>query len=253
MQLDACPPIRYLKRRGQRNIRIRVKHDAITVSAPWYCSNREMAHFVAEREAWIRQAFDRLHTAEAGKRAELEAHRGHLLLRGIWVPVVLREARPDSDQWLLTERAGRIDAYPPEGVESSAFAVASAIDDLGKTRLLADVPDTVRRDFARRLASAELPVEFEQIANQLGFSWNRLFIRSQKTKWGTCSAKGHISLNWRLIKCPETIRHYIIIHELCHTIHLNHSDAFWTLVRSYYPEVDRAHRWLKSEGSLAFL
>jgi len=253
MQLDGCPTIQYQKRRGQRNLRIRVRHDAVLVSAPWHCSRREMEQFVAERESWIRQASQRIFSDEARKRDELASRLGHILLRGQWIPAVRRDPRPGSQNWLLVERSTRIDVYPPDGVQPDTVTEIHSSDSPGKIWPLIDVPADIRNEFCRSIATKELPLAFEQLASELGFTWNRLFIRSQKTKWGTCSAKGHISLNWRLVKCPETIRRYIIIHELCHTVHLNHSPAFWGLVKSHYTEVDSAHKWLKTQGSLAFL
>lgn len=231
-QLSGCPKIVYLRRRGQKNIRIRIKHDSIHVSAPWYCSTLAMSEFVVEREAWIRQSLQKI-TTRAEHRAKIfDERKDQILLRGTWVPMVIRHSIPESSAWTLTERSGRVDAYPPDGS--------------------LEVPRSVQRDFLTQVAKAELPRRFQEVAAALPFHWNRLFIRSQKTKWGTCSSKGNISLNWRLIMCPPHILEYLIIHELCHTVHMNHSKQFWNLVRSHYPAVEEAHRWLKSQGNLCF-
>ena len=75
--------------------------------------------------------------------------------------------------------------------------------------------------------------------------FNRLFIRSQRTKWGTCSAKRSISLNWRLICTPKHVVDYVILHELVHTKILNHSHRFWVHLRAVCLGIGAAINWLK--------
>jgi predicted metal-dependent hydrolase len=82
--------------------------------------------------------------------------------------------------------------------------------------------------------------------------FKRLFIRSQRTKWGTCSAKGNISLNWRLILTPKLVIDYVIMHELIHTKILNHSHGFWVHLRAVYPNSDAAMQWLKQNRNVVF-
>ncbi len=242
MQLEACPPIEYVKRKNQRNLRIRVKSDAVVVSAPYFCSQREMTAFVYERREWILETVGKLREKTSKTTNLLKSRENEILLRGEWLPLVIRPTRPGSKTWLLKERENRVDVYPPESFPAPKTLFETAT-----------VPNDIKNAFAKKLAQEELPLHFEELSGRLPFRWSRLFIRSQKTKWGTCSSKGNISLNWRLIKCPATIRDYIIIHELCHTVHLNHSPAFWNLVRQYYPDIEKAHKWLKTEGQFAFL
>lgn len=251
MQIDGIPTIEYIKRRRQRNIRIRVRADAVVVSAPWYCSKSQMTSFVRDRETWIRTTVSRLTHAHKQSVEALTAHENHIKLRGEWVPFVFRSPRPESTDWLLIEREKRVDVYPPENEyqETSDNDVTANPSD----NHALSVPNDVQLAFLRDLARKELPAKFEQIADKLAFNWTRLFIRSQKTKWGTCSTRGNISLNWRLIMCPPEILDYIIIHELCHTVHMNHSKSFWKLVKEHYPHVDEAHKWLKTEGNQVFL
>ncbi len=97
------------------------------------------------------------------------------------------------------------------------------------------------RAHARSFLSARI-AEFSA-SHRLPF--NRLFIRSQRTKWGTCSAKCNISLNWRLILIPKQVIDYVIMHELVHTKILNHSHHFWIHLRAVCPGMDTAMKWLK--------
>jgi hypothetical protein len=99
----------------------------------------------------------------------------------------------------------------------------------------------------RRLAARELPVRLEALAAQHGFVVRRVTVRSQRTRWGSCSRRGTISLNWRLIQTPESVRDYIILHELAHLRQMNHSSRFWQEVERLCPDYRTAERWLKQQ------
>ncbi len=72
-----------------------------------------------------------------------------------------------------------------------------------------------------------------------------LSFRNQKTRWGSCSTAGHISLNWKLVFAPEAVIDYVVIHELAHLVHANHSVRFWNLVETFDPEARLHRRWLR--------
>lgn len=82
----------------------------------------------------------------------------------------------------------------------------------------------------RRAAKADLPPRIERIARQTGLHYAKLSIRASRTKWGSCSGQNHISLSLFLMTLPEHLRDFVIIHELCHTVHHNHSPRFHALV-----------------------
>lgn len=85
-------------------------------------------------------------------------------------------------------------------------------------------------------------------ALEMGVSPSRVIVRDQKRRWGSCSSKRTISLNWRLIMAPEEILDYIIIHELAHLRHMNHSRRFWTLVERHCPDYPECEQWISDEG-----
>jgi predicted metal-dependent hydrolase len=78
-------------------------------------------------------------------------------------------------------------------------------------------------------------------------------VRNQRSRWGSCSARGTVSLNWRLVRTPDNVRDYIILHELAHLREMNHSDRFWARVAETCPGWREAERWLKRHGSLVGL
>jgi len=99
------------------------------------------------------------------------------------------------------------------------------------------------RHWIRRRARQALPPLLERVSRQTGLTYNRVTIRSQKTRWGSCSSRGNISLNDQLLFLPANAVEYLMVHELCHTRHLNHSKAVWALVQSHCPGY-RAHEKL---------
>jgi hypothetical protein len=103
------------------------------------------------------------------------------------------------------------------------------------------------RAWIRRRARALFPQRLREISRQTGLEFKRVTIRSQKTRWGSCSSRGHISLNDQLLFLPAKTVDYLMIHELCHTRHLNHSKDFWRLVESLCPDF-RSHEKLLSRS-----
>ncbi len=102
----------------------------------------------------------------------------------------------------------------------------------------------------RQMAARELPPHVLEFAARHGLSVQRVTVRNQKSRWGSCSRRGTISLNWRLIQTPELVRDYIILHELAHLRQMNHSEKFWQEVEQLCPHFRDAERWLKDHREL---
>lgn len=81
-----------------------------------------------------------------------------------------------------------------------------------------------------------------------GYSFNKIYIKNQKTRWGSCSKKGNLNLNYKILFLPEDLRDYIIVHEICHLKELNHSQKFWNLVAKAFPEYSRIKKELNRNG-----
>ncbi|MBQ9984658.1 MAG: M48 family metallopeptidase [Lachnospiraceae bacterium] len=101
----------------------------------------------------------------------------------------------------------------------------------------------------REKARMVLTGRTEFFAGKLGVTYNKIRIGSQRTRWGSCSSKGTISYNWKLILMPEAVRDYVVVHELCHLLEMNHSPQFWKVVEEIIPNYKEYRRWLKENGS----
>jgi hypothetical protein len=97
----------------------------------------------------------------------------------------------------------------------------------------------------RAQARLVLPARLAELAARFKLTVARVSVRNQRWRWGSCSRDGHICLNWRLVQMPEWIRDYVMIHELMHLKHLDHSARFWGLVAAACPEYEQARRWLR--------
>ncbi len=101
----------------------------------------------------------------------------------------------------------------------------------------------------RKAAKKDLPARAERFAEQMSVGYGQLAIRCQKTRWGSCSAKGNINLNLLLMLCPEDVRDYVVVHELSHLKEMNHSKRFWSVVESTLPDYRVSKKWLKDNGA----
>jgi len=98
----------------------------------------------------------------------------------------------------------------------------------------------------RRLAAETLPARLLELAAGLGRRVAGVSVRAQRTRWGSCSPAGRISLNWRLVQMPDAVRDYVLLHELTHLLHLNHSKRFWRELARVCPWHREARAWLRA-------
>ena len=104
-------------------------------------------------------------------------------------------------------------------------------------------------DWLTEAAKEDIPLRVSRLAALVGVTYGRITIRSQHTRWGSCSAKGNLNFNCLLFLCPEAVRDYVVIHELCHRKQLNHSPAFWAEVERCCPDYRSHKKWLKENGT----
>ena len=99
-------------------------------------------------------------------------------------------------------------------------------------------------------ALRELPPRLRDFARQMGVTYGKVTIRSQKTRWGSCSARGNLNFNCLLMLTPPEVQDYVLVHELAHRIEMNHSPRFWKIVENVLPDYKRRKQWLRKEGTL---
>jgi len=206
-----------------KHVRLRVSpHEGLVVVVPGGFDTGLIPGIVRERIPWIRRALEKIppvHPRTAGLPE-------NLFLRSIGEQWAVLCFGSEEERSFLTENTGRV-------LEIHAVADDSA------------VPGDLLREWVRRKTVIELLPRLEEAARRYGFSYSRGMVRHQKTRWGSCSTRGTISLNMKLLFLPPELVEYIFLHELCHTVHMNHSQHFWALLERHMPDCrirDRAMR-----------
>lgn len=105
------------------------------------------------------------------------------------------------------------------------------------------------RDMADK-ALEVIPERVKYYAEKLGVTYGRITIRNQRTKWGSCTSKGNLNFNCLLMAAPSEVLDSVVVHELCHRLHMNHSKEFYASIYRIFPDYDKWNKWLKDNGGL---
>ena len=119
----------------------------------------------------------------------------------------------------------------------------------GEASPLRDGDIRVLADRARR----EIPPRVFRAAQAMGVTYGRITIRNQTGRWGSCSSTGNLNFNCLLMLAPESVLNYVVVHELCHRKHMDHSPAFWQEVARVLPDYKKEEAWLKREGRVLLM
>jgi len=213
------PETSYRVRRSDRARRVRVSVDlerGVEVVLPRRSPESAAAAAVVQLGPWIER-----------RLAETREVRATLVARGDTVPYL-------GTSLALSYEPGR-----------------SRVHRRGDVLLVPAGDDDARRALERwfrRAARAEIAPRLEAAAAALGVGYGSLTIRNQRTRWGSCSARGALSFNWRLLLAPEPVLDYVVWHEACHLCVMDHSPSFWSLVREHCPGYEEPRRWLRRQG-----
>jgi predicted metal-dependent hydrolase len=224
----------YTVRRSDRarRARIQVTADGVEVIVPRRLPLREVEPFVESKRAWIERTLLRMRTAATERpRPRLEGG-GEVPLLGERLRLRVR-----------VEPARRRDHVARRGDEL-AVAVAAPGPEAIRAALERWYRGRARVEVARRLDAA---------VDRVGQSYSGLQIRGQRTRWASCSEKGAMSFNWRLLLAPSEILDYVVEHEVAHLEIHDHSRRFWALLAQRSPDCREHERWLRANGQTLLL
>jgi predicted metal-dependent hydrolase len=160
-----------------------------------------------------------------------------------------RPSRP-KEWWIGTKILFRDEPVKLEaGVNGESGMIRFGSEVVKATNPAADLRPTIERHLWR-LAANELPPRVLEYAALHQLPVRRITVRNQRSRWGSCSRRGTISLNWRLIQTPAFVRDYLVVHEIMHLKEMNHSSRFWREVERACPDYEAAEQWLKRHSSL---
>jgi predicted metal-dependent hydrolase len=259
------PELVFVRSLRARNYRLTLRKDGVAVATiPTRGSEHEARRFVDSHRDWLERA--RARHARKPRAAEVWTVGTSVLWRGELTEIRVASAPlPAAAGPLCPVVAGwhpRVrppacaGANVPGTPRSAGFpgkpTVCLAADIFRVTTFAGDLRAPLEAQFARR-AKIELPGRTWELAAETGADVKHVTVRNQRSRWGSCSAGGTISLNWRLVQAPDSVRDYIIYHELMHLREMNHSDRFWARVAEVCPWWRDAEKWLKRNGSLVGL
>jgi predicted metal-dependent hydrolase len=215
--------IAYTVRRSARARRVRVTVDpqaGVQVVLPARAPAREAAAAVAQLRGWIER-----------RLAETQAVRDRIAARGDTAPYLGADLR-------LVPEAGRTRVHR----RGDALLVPDGDGD-----------GAALERWYRRQARVEIAPRLDAAVAALGRPYRSLTIRAQRTRWGSCSSTGAMSFNWRLLLAPEPVLDYVVWHEACHLVHMDHSPRFWAVVARHCPAYEQPRRWLRRNGATLVL
>lgn len=215
--LPGDPPVEITLRRSTRarrfSLRVSRLDGQVTLSMPARAREAEALRFVADKASWLRSVL-----RDAIPRAALEF--------GACVPYEGRDLR--------------LTPAPVRAVTVEGLAMLAPPDP---ARLGARVAAFLKLAARQRIQSA-----CDAHAAALGRRFTRITLRDPRSRWGSCTADGGLMFSWRLIMAPPEVLDYVAAHEVAHLVEMNHSPAFWAVVRDLMPGYAPARRWLKRHG-----
>ncbi len=209
------------------------------MTAPIMLPESYVRQFLEEKQIWIREQHQRLLIQRNIRRKKMVAG-SEVLLLGRPLTVVFRyqnakriKVHKHGEHLIFDFDTRRLDLEP----ETTQIHLIRAL-----------------RLFYKTCAQEVLPERVAKFSKALGLKPRRLSFRDQKTRWGSCSSTGALSFNWKLIAAPLEVVDYVVVHELCHLQHLNHSAKFWNLVETQVSEMKARKKWLRDHAhKLEFL
>jgi hypothetical protein len=216
-------PMLFVRNPRARRYVLRLRPDGVArVTVPRGGSQAEALRFAERNRSWLAQQIEKLASRPKGQR-EWPIGTG-ILLRGDTVKI---EAGTNGESGTVRFGSETIRVPNTEG----------------------DLRASIERHL-RNLAAKEFPERVFELAATQQLPVKRVTVRNQRTRWGSCSRRGTISLNWRLIQAPPFVRDYLIFHELAHLREMNHSPRFWREVERLCPEYRIAEKWLRGNSTL---
>ena len=232
--LLGLPIVQEISSKRRRTITIYVRDNAIVVRTPTWTTKNEVISLVRQRTSWIKRQIE-LRKFQVDEQTS--EHRGVELPAKLCINGVAHVVRYEALPALSALRNPCVRTNP------GLITLQGSLEQLGSGQA-----KDLLTHWLREAASQTLPERVAELCRQLHCTVHAVRIKELKSRWGSCSVKSNINLNWRLILAPPSVRDYVIVHELCHLQEMNHSSHFWNLVKHAMPDYESKRQWLKVHG-----
>lgn len=220
--------VNYSPRRKNLGIAVRGS-DQVIVHAPAGISDREIKKIVQTKINWIEKKRHMWREIEASLQQRNWTSGEQLLVSGEKYKLVINE-----EKWRKSPSVRLTD--------SSIHVLTPVLDSVFlRQAILA---------WYNRLAAETIEQRLSHYVQLMSLRPGTVRIKNQKTRWGSCSAQNNLNFNWRLVMAPQSVMDYVIVHELSHITHKNHSRDFWLLVDNYIPDRKISRSWLRKNGHM---
>jgi predicted metal-dependent hydrolase len=200
--------------------------EGLVVETPTQPTLRRAHKMIYRRKNWVLDALEDVR-AKHDKAQEIKKHKTSVLVLG---KEKLIKVRPSQKKEYILETKNYL---------ILGFTQSHVTQKLAQQKVT---------HWLKIRSQQYLPLRVRQLSRQQSFKINGIVIKDQKTLWGSCTSEGNLNLNWRLMMAPRFAGDYIIMHELCHTRHLNHSSRFWKTVEGVCPHYEKAEKWFHDFG-----
>lgn len=215
--------VSYFIRQSNRakRLRITVSSDGVMVTLPKGTRPAAAERFLQQNSDWLLAQLEKVDRMEKKARS---LPQDVIYYRGVPTRITVIQEPGRVSRMRVDEEDGGLVVRVPVGTQAE--------------------PRVLAESWLKAQARAELETMLRQQAARMKVSPKKLTIRDQRTRWGSCSTRGTISLSWRLLLAPPQVMQYVVIHELAHLVQPNHSPAFWQVVTRYAPDWKTSRAWL---------
>lgn len=223
----------------RKTLSLEIKADGIIIArVPDFIPDFEVRKLIEENKLKLYRKYKEFCPEGIGT-ADRNPGYDRIYYNGAVLPFVLGEIKLILVKQGSKERAGLSYRKHPDG--SRILTLETLSEDSLFIR-------EVITDWYRKYAGETLHKKVAYYSNIMHADYGRITVREQKTRWGSCSGRGNLNFNWKLMMMPEAVIDYVVIHELAHRKHMNHSSAFWREVEKVLPDYRERRAWLKKNG-----
>lgn len=233
-------PYQIIRSSKRKTVGLQVKKGNVVVRAPYYVNEKQIANLIEQKQHWLNKHVER--QREKVSFPTKFKDQSVLLIEGKPKKLVVKFYEqncytPKAQTKIIIEEEHQLKLY-----------LALKFKEAGEAELSKKIKSQLEY-WLKSKAESLIEESLKFHSESMGLSYSSIKIRQYKSRWGGCNSKGQLSFNYLLAMTPRRVIDYVVVHELSHLIHLNHSQDFWLLVGKYLPNYHEAKNWLKENQS----